>query len=60
MKVFDSIEDLKWFYHKKLCRNSSDKTAAYLMDALGKVADAVEANKLLETFKEPYRVKECR
>jgi len=55
--IFDSIEEVKWYYHRKFCKDSSDQLAKYMMETLGKIRDVAEANKLLKTFCEPYEVK---
>jgi len=51
--VFDDVEEMKWFYHRKLCKNSSDTVAGLIVGVL----DVNRANELLRLFKEPCEVK---
>ena len=59
MKEFKDREDLKWYFHKKLCKG--DSSAEYIMNKCldEKEFKTVEAlNRWLETMNEKVRVKE--
>jgi hypothetical protein len=51
--VFDNIDEMKWHFHSRLCRNSADNLALLMVD----IQDVATANKYLKTFNEPYEVK---
>ncbi len=53
--IFDDIEEMKWHYHARLCKNSSDGVAKVMVEIL----DVAEANQRLKGFGEPCEVKEC-
>jgi len=54
--LFDDAEELKWYYHKKLCEG--DEAAEYYMNRVVE-EDLVDPKKLNEWLENtPYRVKE--
>jgi len=53
IKVFDSLEELKWHYHEKFCKG--DSSAFYFMDQCVKEKNV---NEWLERMGEPCRIKE--
>jgi len=54
IKLFDDVEELKWYYHTKLCKG--DVYAEHLMNICVKEKDV---NEWLECIGEPCRVKEA-
>jgi len=59
MKVFDSREELKWYYHKKLCHG--DTSTLYFMEQCVNEKDfetVKDLNKWLKKMRQPCRVKE--
>jgi hypothetical protein len=56
--VFDNIEEMKWHFHARLCKDSSDNRAVYItrMYELG-IKSPKEANKHLKLMGEPCEVK---
>jgi len=61
MKVFKDREELKWYFHEKLCKG--DSTAEFMMDRVvdEKLYPTIkDLNRWLETFsEEKLRVKEA-
>lgn len=53
IKVFNNVEELKWHYHRKLCKG--DVHAEYLMNESVKQKNV---NEWLKRMGEPYRVRE--
>jgi len=53
--LFDDVEELKWYYHARLCRGEDAVNAEYIMNQCFKEKDV---NKWLERINEPCRVKE--
>jgi len=51
--VFDNVEEMKWHYHARLCRNSADTLALFMVN----IQDVKEANKWLKTLDNQYEVK---
>jgi len=51
--VFDNVEEMKWHYHARLCRNSADALALFMVN----IQDVKEANKWLKTLDNQYEVK---
>jgi len=51
--VFDDLEEMKWYYHKELCKG--DATAQYLMEHCNTLK---EANHTIKTFCLPCIIKE--
>jgi len=57
VKVFEDREELKWFFHKKLCKG--DVTAQFYMERVVDEKAYPTIQKLNEWLKNtPYRVKE--
>ena len=54
--VFDNVEEMKWFYHARLCKDSSDRAAQYIHEVAG-LNDVAKANEALKAFSEPCEVK---
>jgi len=54
--VFDNVEELKWHYHRKLCKDSGDAVATIMVNVCG-LNDVDEANRHLRDFGEPCEVK---
>lgn len=58
--VFNDVEEMKWHYHARLCRDSNDQKAVYMTRmyelSMGKMT-AKEANKHLKIMDEPCEVK---
>jgi len=54
--VFDSVEELKWFYHRRLCKNSSD-SVAQAMIRVSNSNDIEKANQHLKLLQESCEVK---
>ena len=53
--LFDDVEELKWYYHTKLCRGEDVVTAEFIMNHIFEERDV---NALLKRFNQPCRVKE--
>jgi hypothetical protein len=59
--VFDNVEELKWFYHARLCKDSGDPTALLMtrpFELFTDEAKILEYLKKYEYFCEPCEVKE--
>jgi len=57
IRVFDSREELKWFFHKKLCKG--DSAAQFYMERVVDEKAYPTIRELNEWLKNtPYRVKE--
>jgi len=56
--VFDNVEEMKWHYHARLCKDGNDSVAVYMtkMYELG-ILTVEEANKQLKLMGEPCEVK---
>ena len=54
--VFDNVEEMKWYYHARLCKDSSDRAALYIHNVAGE-NDVAKANEALKAFSEPCEVK---
>jgi len=58
--VFDDVEEMKWHYHARLCKDSSDNAATFITKMYelsnGKMTPK-EANKQLKLIGEPCEVK---
>jgi len=54
--VFDSVEEMKWHYHRRLCKNSSDSVAQAMM-RVSDSNDVAKANKHLKLLQELCEVK---
>ena len=54
--IFDNVEELKWYYHARLCKDSSDPAALYIVHVAGE-NDVAKANEALKAFSEPCEVK---
>lgn len=56
--VFDDVEELKWHYHRRLCKDSSDHTAELIIRFCGEYyADVKELNKWIKKSLEPCEVR---
>jgi hypothetical protein len=53
--IFDNVEEMKWHYHARLCRNSADIMAQFMVDFASK--NVAEANKWLKILDSQYEVK---
>jgi len=53
--VFDTVEEMKWHYHRRLCKNSSDSVAIAMM-RVSHSNDVDKANKHLKLLQEPCEV----
>ena len=53
--VFDDCEEMKWYYHRKMCHGEILETTARFLGEQCLTVD--EANQSLERFGEPCRVK---
>jgi len=53
--VFDDVEEMKWHYHARLCRNSADIMAKFMIDFASK--NVAEANRWLKVLDSQYEVK---
>ena len=51
--VFDNVEELKWYYHARLCKDSADRFAEYMVA----IQDVAKANVQLKINGEPCEVK---
>ena len=51
--VFDDVEEMKWFFHKQLCRDSTAFPASRVVEIL----DVDEVNEFFKRLNEPYEVK---
>ena len=54
--IFDTVEEMKWHYHARLCKDSSDRAAQYIHHVAG-LNDVAKANEALKAFSEPCEVK---
>ncbi len=55
--VFDDVEEMKWFYHRRLCKDSSDPIAQIMvMDET--ISSVAKANERLKNCAEPCEVRE--
>jgi hypothetical protein len=61
--VFDDVEEMKWHYHARLCKDSNDNVAVYMTKIYelsyyaNNVLTVEEANKQLKLMGEPCEVK---
>ena len=51
--VFDDVTEMKWHYHARLCKDSNDNVARFMIN----IQDVKEANRWLKTFDDQYEVK---
>lgn len=56
--VFEDVEEMKWFYHARLCKDSSDMPAQFMTSDTF-TASVKAANEMLKTLWEPCEVKEA-